>query len=381
MMSVDEARRARLMSGEAWDDFCDQLKAAGRIVARETAGGDPQDAVEGYRYLTRMLMMGNFRVIERRTPGTKPRFIGLIPPPLKGGIGVQSPNQDHIVQPVDARYRYRITDTAADVYTHLSAWSPPIPDDVGAVPVGLDAEGHLETFNPNMALTPHTLVLGDIANADGTVDFILSVDPPDDGSAWMSMAPTTRELMGRVVWDDRNEQTPPRLVIECLDEHEQPETPSPEDMAERLAVAGQLILGQKADYEGWTNDLLTRENDTHFTREWYERIGGSPDDRHFEFGYWRVPEGWRSSSSSRRCRRSTGISSCATTGWRTSRTTPPARATSTRRTRCAMARTCASSSPTKIRACRIGSSLTPTITGSWGSVSCDPVASPWSRAD
>ena len=288
---VAAGRRERLLNGRAWDDFCDTLKAAGRIVIRETPDGDPQDRVEGFRYLTRMMTMASARAIERRTPGRKPRPIRLIPPPRRGGQAVQSPNQDHIVLPVDPRYRYRVTGHAGDAYTHLSSWSPPIPADVGAFDVGESAESLLDRFNPNMALTPHSFVLAELASDDGRVDFVMSVDDPGPDEVWFPMTEQTRELMGRVVYEDRSAQAQPSLTVSCLDEHLQPAAPDPDDMAARLAVAAQLVLGVLSDYAGWTRDLLSRPNQLSFTREWYERIGGSPDDRHFEFGYWRLRPG------------------------------------------------------------------------------------------
>ena len=47
-------------------------------------------------------------------------------------------------------------------------------------------------------------------------------------------AAIAHELMMLVVDDDRSQQSATRLQIECLDPHDEPETPEPEDMARLL---------------------------------------------------------------------------------------------------------------------------------------------------
>ncbi len=54
----------RLLSGAAWEDFCDTLKVAGRMIER--FGDEPSDLdrAEWYRFLTRLTRSGLERLVE-----------------------------------------------------------------------------------------------------------------------------------------------------------------------------------------------------------------------------------------------------------------------------------------------------------------------------
>ena len=53
--SEDDVAAQRVVSGRAWDEFCDTLKAAGASLSFPGAPRDAFNQAEGYRYLSRLI--------------------------------------------------------------------------------------------------------------------------------------------------------------------------------------------------------------------------------------------------------------------------------------------------------------------------------------
>src|SRR5690349_6483081 len=104
--SVEQSASERLLSGAAWDDLCEILKRAGKVVDQFGDEIDELDRVEWYRFLSRLVRHGFQRYIENSEPD-RPR---LLDTPWRQGINFQSPDQDHLIAEFfDGAHDYRIT--------------------------------------------------------------------------------------------------------------------------------------------------------------------------------------------------------------------------------------------------------------------------------
>ena len=139
----------------AWESFCEELKGAGGVLAREATPDDEQNLAEGVRFLMRMLRAGFENAFEYADP--EHPLLGPMVTPSLVYEGVTS----------DARYHHAFIDGSAHYVIRCRRGDAPLIEfSVYTGKAGIHAESHSLG-----SLTERDLVVG----ADG--DFAVSFGP------------------------------------------------------------------------------------------------------------------------------------------------------------------------------------------------------------
>lgn len=284
-MGPDEIERRaaeRLRRGASWEDFCESLKVAGRMV--DSFGDLPsdQDRAEWYRFLSRLVRNGFERFVENCEPD-RPR---LRDAPWRCSINVQCPDQDHLMCEFESgEHEYRITGTRGTLpYFVMAVWSAPQPADLGARDWSARGTEALPEFDPSNLKTTAFLKSDDIDfDAEGRFEVVLSQKPPARNG--LLLAPDSTGVLIRLVYHDRAKTVPPRFAIERID-RPRPRPVQPDEVAAGLAKSGQLVLGYAELVRAWWADNLSlRPNQIVFSEATYLSNGGVRDRLH-GFGCW-----------------------------------------------------------------------------------------------
>lgn len=285
-MSRTDTARQRLLSGQAWDDFCDTLKLAGRHIEAFDGPLSDLDRAEWYRFMTRLARSSMERLIENAEP-TRPRLRDMV---WRQSINVQTVDQDHLMCQFDAARDYRITGTRGTIpYFVMALCTCPVPDVPGAEDWAPQGFAGLERFDPSNLKTTGFLHSRQMTFAeDGSFKVILSQDDPGEGRNWLRLSPETNCILIRLVWSDRATETAPAMTIARID-NAPPEPVTPALIADGLAWTAQAVVGYAELVRNWwqgtQGNFAARLNRLDYSRAQYLSNGGVPD-RHVAFGGW-----------------------------------------------------------------------------------------------
>ncbi|AZI35027.1 hypothetical protein NT2_03_00680 [Caenibius tardaugens NBRC 16725] len=278
----------RVLTGKAWDDFCETVRLTGHEIDRWGDVPNDLDRTEWYRHLSRLLRNGLERFVENSEPD-HPR---LRDTPFRCSINAQTPDQDHLLSEwYEPGHSYRVWGNRGTLpYFVMAAWKASQDRNVGAQDWADKGADSVKEFDPAMLYTTDFLQSDAVQfDADGNFEIICSPEKPADGRDWLKIDDDTVGLLIRLVHQDRDKEVAPTFQIERLDNPKQRPV-KPEELATNLARAAQMVRGYaELERTWWFDNLATRANQLQFSRTVYLSNGGVAD-RHHAFGMWDKPK-------------------------------------------------------------------------------------------
>jgi hypothetical protein len=259
-MSMSDAEQ-RVVDGTAWDQFCDALKEAGKIVRSDKAPADPFNQAEGYRYLARLLRGGLESFLEFRDP---------MFPQLRCGahetikLGADNPDNRYESAPVNPQYDYLISGNRGTVdYLGISTI-------INKYASGgtMEVTGHVDA---------RSLEIGE----DGSIEIIVSrTEQPGN---WLPMGGHSNSITVRQTFQDRVNETRAELKIERIGANDdRPEPLTAEKLERGLQGAVMFVQGSAQLFENWAESFLPTLNELPpADQDYCQSIGGDPNIFYF----------------------------------------------------------------------------------------------------
>ncbi len=259
-MSTNDAQQ-RVLDGTLWDDFCDALKEAGKVVHSEKAPSDVFNKAEGYRYLTRLLRAGLESFLEHGDPA----FPELrCPAHTTIKLGADNPDNFYQNASIDPRYDYRITGTRGSV-DYLGFGTVINRYATGG---GMKTTGWLDSRQIDI---------------DDEGRFEIIVSQTQKPGNWLAMGPETNAINIRQTFQDRTSEKAAEIEIARIGaEKERPAPFTAERLERGLAGATMFLQGTTQLFEGWAESFLPTLNEIAPADQAYcQSIGGDPNIYYF----------------------------------------------------------------------------------------------------
>jgi hypothetical protein len=256
----------RIVSGLAWEEYCDTLKAAGAALRFPGAPLDAFNQAEGYRYLSRLVRAGLEGFLEDADPRA-PVLKRVVHETVK--LGSDNPDNYYQNASISGAYEYRIVGNRGSV-RYLA--------------FGTQA-GH---YGQGGGMPPTGFLEGSALILDANGDFEIAISREKRAGNWLPMTDQTGLLIVRQTFGDRSTEKPATLRVERLDGPRVPEPLTSERVDEGLRNAGTLVVGASLLFAKWARDFQAYTNQLpRFDQRTSDQAGGDPNIAYYH-SHWKL---------------------------------------------------------------------------------------------
>ncbi|MFC2129494.1 hypothetical protein ACFLQX_01805 [Bacteroidota bacterium] len=262
----EDVHDARIVSGKAWNEFCDNLKTAGNVLL---SPGTPMDAfqqAEGVRFLSRLTRAGLEAFVEYNDPAF-PELRRMVHETVK--MGADNPDNYYLNAQISGLFEYRITGKRNTI-DYVS----------------------FHTMNGNYGTTGGLEECGKIddkdlvIHEDGAFEIILSKERK--GENWLKLEDDTGMVMIRQTFADRSSEIPLEVEIKNTSGSEQPAPLTTRQVDEGLKTASMFVGGAPLLFTKWARGFQKHINQLPQFDPGTSNDAGGDDSIIYYHSYWRL---------------------------------------------------------------------------------------------